>query len=174
MKKEKKIIPFGSHEYSFLRAFLFLLDVVVMAIALIMGMIKYGFNLDYLSCIWYFLLLVVPTLVFIVGLSTTLMLVLNNQAITMVILLAYIGATLFYIDDLYYYLFDYIGFNLPLLKSVVTGFSGLGRLINHRLCYLLLGIGLILTDVSLFHRLPNSRYSLLPWRIAAVLFLDTL
>lgn len=149
----------------------FLLDAAVMAIALIMGMIKYGFNLDYLSCIWYFLLLVVPTLVFIVGLSTTLMLVLNNQAITMVILLAYIGATLFYIDDLYYYLFDYIGFNLPMLKSVVTGFSGLGRLINHRLCYLMLGIGLILTDVSLFHRLPNSRYSLLPWRIAAVLFL---
>ena len=33
----------------------FLLDAVVMAIALIMGMIKYGFNLDYLSCIWYFL-----------------------------------------------------------------------------------------------------------------------
>ena len=149
----------------------FILDAVVMAMALIMGMIKYGSNLDYLSCIWYFLLLIVPTLVFIVGLSTTLMLVLNNQAITMVILLAYIGATLFYIDDLYYYLFDYIGFNLPLLKSVVTGFSGLGRLINHRLCYLMLGIGLILTDVSLFHRLPNSRYSLLPWRIAAVLFL---
>ena len=149
----------------------FVLDAVVMAIGLIMGMIKYGSNLDYLSCIWYFLLLVVPTLVFIVGLSTTLMLILNNQAITMVILLAYIGATLFYIDDLYYYLFDYIGFNLPMLKSTVTGFSGLGRLINHRLCYLLLGIGLILTDVSLFHRLPNSRYSLLPWRIASVLFL---
>ena len=149
----------------------FILDFAVAAIALIMSLIKYGFALDYLSYIWYFLLLSVPTLVFIVGLSTTLMLVLNNQAITMVLLLAYIGVTLFYIDDLYYYLFDYIGFNLPMLKSVVTGFSGLPRLINHRLCYLLLGMGLILTDISLFHRLANSRYSLLPWRIAAVLFL---
>ena len=149
----------------------FILDVAVALIALIMSLIKYGFDLDYLSYIWYFLLLSVPTLVFIVGLSTTLMLVLNNQAITMVILLAYIGVTLFYIDDVYYYLFDYIGFNLPMLKSVITGFSGLSRLINHRLCYLLLGIGLILTDISLFHRLANSRYSLLPWRIAAVLFL---
>ncbi len=149
----------------------FILDFAVAAIALVMSLIKYGFDLDYLSYIWYFLLLSVPTLVFIVGLSTTLMLVLNNQAITMVILLAYIGVTLFYIDDLYYYLFDYIGFNLPMLKSVVTGFSGLSRLINHRMCYLLLGMGLILTDVSLFHRLANSRYSLLPWRIAAVVFL---
>lgn len=149
----------------------FILDVAVAAIALIMSLIKYGFALDYLSYIWYFLLLSVPTLVFIVGLSTTLMLVLNNQAITMVILLAYIGVTLFYIDNLYYYLFDYIGFNLPMLKSVITGISGLPRLINHRLCYLLLGMGLILTDVSLFHRLANSRYSLLPWRIAAVVFL---
>ena len=149
----------------------FMLDLVVAAIALIMSLIKFGVDLDYLSYIWYFLLLSVPTLVFIVGLSTTLMLILNNQAITMVILLAYIGVTLFYIDDLYYYLFDYIGFNLPMLKSTVTGFSGLSRLINHRLCYLLLGIGLILTDISLFHRLANSRYSLLPWRIAAGLFL---
>ena len=149
----------------------FMLDFAVAAIALIMSLIKYGFALDYLSYIWYFLLLSVPTLVFIVGLSTTLMLILNNQAITMVLLLAYIGVTLFYIDDLYYYLFDYIGFNLPMLKSVVTGFSGLPRLINHRLCYLLLGIGLILTDISLFHRLANSRYSLLPWRIAAGVFL---
>ena len=149
----------------------FILDLAVAAIALIMSLIKYGFALDYLSYIWYFLLLSVPTLVFIVGLSTTLMLVLNNQAITMVILLAYIGVTLFYIDNLYYYLFDYIGFNLPMLKSVITGISGLPRLINHRLCYLLLGIGLILTDVSLFHRLANSRYSLLPWRIAAVVFM---
>ncbi|MBO7436217.1 MAG: hypothetical protein J6T97_00200 [Bacteroidaceae bacterium] len=149
----------------------FLLDMAVAAIALIMSLIKYGVDLDYLSYVWYFLLLSVPTLVFIVGLSTTLMLILNNQAITMVLLLAYIGVTLFYIDDLYYYLFDYIGFNLPMLKSMVTGFSGLSRLINHRLCYLLLGIGLILTDISLFHRLANSRYSLLPWRIAAGVFL---
>ena len=149
----------------------FILDAAVALIALVMSLVKYGFALDYLSYIWYFLLLSVPTLVFIVGLSTTLMLVLNNQAITMVILLAYIGVTLFYIDNLYYYLFDYIGFNLPMLKSVITGISGLPRLINHRMCYLLLGIGLILTDVSLFHRLANSRYSLLPWRIAAVLFL---
>lgn len=149
----------------------FVLDLVVLGMALVMSMIKYGFALDYLSYIWYYLLLIIPTLVFIIGLSTTLMLVLNNQAITMVILLAYIGATLFYIDDVYYYLFDYIGFKLPMLKSVVIGFSGLGRLVNHRLCYLLLGIGLILSDISLFHRLSNSRHSLLPWRIAALLFL---
>ena len=149
----------------------FILDLAVAAIALIMSLVKYGVALDYVSYIWYFLLLSVPTLVFIVGLSTTLMLILNNQAITMVILLAYIGVTLFYIDNLYYYLFDYIGFNLPMLKSVTVGFNGLSRLINHRMCYLLLGIGLILTDVSLFHRLANSRYSLLPWRIAAFVFL---
>ena len=149
----------------------FILDLVVALISLVMSLVKYGFALEYLSYIWYFLLLCVPTLVFIVGLSTTLMLLLNNQAITMVILLAYIGVTLFYIDDLYYYLFDYIGFNLPMLKSVTVGFNGLSRLLNHRMCYLLLGIGLILTDVSLFHRLANSRYSLLPWRIVAGVFL---
>ncbi len=153
-----------------LRVFL-VLDLIVLAIALVMSMIKLGFHLDYLSFIWYFLLLCVPTIVFIAGLSTTLMLVLKNQALTLLLLLAYIGITLFYIDDIYYYLFDYIGFNLPMLKSSITGFGNLGALITHRACYLLLGIGLILSSISLFRRLPNSRYSLLPWRIAAVLFL---
>lgn len=153
-----------------LRVF-FILDLIILAVALLMSMIKLGFDLDYLSFIWYFLLLCVPTLVFITGLSTTLMLIVKNQALTLVILLAYIGVTLFYIDDIYYYLFDYIGFNLPMLKSTITGFGNLSALITHRACYLLIGIGLILCSISLFRRLPNSRYSLLPWRITAFVFL---
>lgn len=153
-----------------LRVF-FVLDFMILAVALLMSMIKMGFDLDYLSYIWYFLLLCVPTLVFITGLSTTLILIVKNQALTLVLLLAYIGVTLFYIDDIYYYLFDYIGFNLPMLKSTITGFGNISALITHRACYLLLGIGLILCSISLFRRLPNSRYSLLPWRIAACVFL---
>lgn len=139
-----------------LRVF-FVLDFMILAVALLMSMIKMGFDLDYLSYIWYFLLLCVPTLVFITGLSTTLILIVKNQALTLVLLLAYIGVTLFYIDDIYYYLFDYIGFNLPMLKSTITGFGNISALITHRACYLLLGIGLILCSISLFRRLPNSR-----------------
>lgn len=153
-----------------LRVF-FTLDLIILAVALLMSMIKFGFDLDYLSFVWYFLLLCVPTLVFITGLSTTLMLIIKNQALTLVLLLAYIGVTLYYIDNVYYYLFDYIGFNLPMLKSSITGFGNLSALIIHRACYLLLGIGLIFCSISLFRRLPNSRFSLLPWRIAACVFL---
>lgn len=153
-----------------LRVF-FSLNFVVLGIVYISSLIKFGLESDLISYFLYFLLLSVPTLVFITGLSTTLMLIVKNQALTFVFLLAYIGITIFYIDDLYFYLFDYIGFNLPMLKSTITGFGNFSSLIVHRSCYLLLGIGFVLSSILLFRRLPNSRFSLLPWRITSALFL---
>lgn len=153
-----------------LRVF-FSLNFIVLGIVYIISLVKFGVESDLISYFLYFILLSVPTLVFITGLSTTLMLVIKNQALTFVFLLAYIGITLFYIDDIYYYLFDYIGFNLPMLKSTMTGFGDLIPLIVHRSCYLLLGIGFVLSSILLFRRLPNSRFSLLPWRILSALFL---
>ena len=44
-------------------------------------------------------------------LSIFLMLVLRNQALTFILLLGYIGLTLFYIQDKFYYLFDYMVYN---------------------------------------------------------------
>lgn len=113
-----------------LRVF-FSLNFIVLGIVYIISLVKFGVESDLISYFLYFILLSVPTLVFITGLSTTLMLVIKNQALTFVFLLAYIGITLFYIDDIYYYLFDYIGFNLPMLKSTMTGFGDLIPLIVH-------------------------------------------
>ena len=53
------------------------------------------------------------------------MLLLKNQALTFILLLGYIGLTLFYIQDKFYYLFDYMVYNLPLFKSTIVGFSNL-------------------------------------------------
>ena len=52
-------------------------------------------SVDWLSYPVYFLLISIPTLIFIIGLSIFLMLVLKNQALTFIILLGYIGLTLF-------------------------------------------------------------------------------
>ena len=67
-----------------------------------------GVAIDWMAYLIYFLLICIPTLIYIFGLSIGLMLVLKNQAITFVILLGYIALTLFYIGDKFYYLFDYI------------------------------------------------------------------
>ena len=82
-----------------------------------------GIDIDWLSYLTYFLVISIPTLIYIFGLSVALMLILKNQAITFVLLLGYIGVTVFYIKAKFYYLFDYMVYNLPLVKSSVIGFS---------------------------------------------------
>ncbi len=147
----------------------FVLNLVVIAVSVTMGYVNLQDNVSPLSFFMYLFILNIPTLIYIVGLSTFLMLVIKNQALTFVVLLAYIGLTLFYIGDKFYYLFDYIGFNLPMLMSTITGFADWQSLVIHRLMYLFLGLGMILWSISLFRRLPNSRHALYPWRVFAAL-----
>ena len=131
-----------------LRVFL-LLNLIIMAITA-------AFNLtlgevDWMAYLLYFLLISVPTLIFIIGLAIFLMLVLKNQALTFVLLLGYIGLTVFYIEDKFYYLFDYMAYSLPLVKSSIVGFSNWEVILNHR------GIYFLLPDWRLsFSRFPCS------------------
>jgi hypothetical protein len=131
-----------------------------------------GIVVDWLSYIVYFLIISVPTLVFIFGLSVSLMLIIKNQAITFVILLGYIALTLFYISDKFYYLFDYMVYNLPLVKSLIVGFTNTETLINHRLIYLFLGLGFICISIFLFRRLPNTKYGRYRWLVIAGIFIS--
>ena len=168
--------PLSNAEYLFgkmwgtIRVFIGL-NIVVMITSIVMSYIYMPEEVSPLSFLLYFLILNLPTLIYIIGLSTFLMLIIKNQALTFVILLAYIGMTLFYVGDKCYYLFDYMGYNIPLLKSTITGFADLQGLIIHRLLYLLLGLGLILCCISMFRRLPNSPRALYPWRAASVIVL---
>lgn len=153
-----------------IRVFL-LLNFLVGAVGVVCGYTKLGMAVDVGSFFRYFLLINLPTLVYIIGLSTILMLIIKNQALTFVILLGYIGLTVYYIGDKCYYLFDYMCYNLPLMDSTITGFADLPALIIHRLMYLLLGFSFILFSILMFRRLPNSHYALLPWGIFAVVML---
>lgn len=106
LKRDKKldtsevfyVRPLSNAEYVIgkiwgnLRVFL-LLNLIIMAITA-------AFNLtlgevDWMAYLLYFLLISVPTLIFIIGLAIFLMLVLKNQALTFVLLLGYIGLTVF-------------------------------------------------------------------------------
>ncbi|MBR5151096.1 MAG: xanthan lyase [Bacteroidaceae bacterium] len=157
-----------------IRVFL-LLNFLVIAIGIVCGYTKLGMAVDIGSFFSYFLLINLPTLVYIIGLSTLLMLVIKNQALTFVILLGYIGLTAYYIGDKCYYLFDYMCYNVPLMESTITGFADLPLLIVHRLLYLFLGFSFILFSILMFRRLPNSHYALLPWGVfAVVMFLGSL
>ena len=111
----------------------------------------------------YPILISIPTLIFILGLSFFLMTVLKNQAITFIILLGYIALTIFYLNEKYYHLFDYIAYQVPMMNSMIGGFGNLHEIIIHRAIYFLIGIGLILFTVFKLQRLPQSNaYKFLP------------
>jgi len=105
---------------------------------------------------YYFFLISLPTLIFILGFSFFLMSVIKNQAVTFVILLGYIAATLFYLQNIYHYLFDYMAFHLPMTYSDFVGFGFLGEILIHRGIYLFLGLGFIGLTILLLQRLPQS------------------
>ena len=167
--------PLSNAEYVFgkiwgnLRVF-FVLSLIVMAITMALNAAAKGTSVDWQAYIIYFFLITVPTLIFIMGLAIFLMLTLKNQAVTFILLLGYIGVTIFYIGDSFYYLFDYMAYSLPLFKSSIVGFGDLGLIVNHRAIYLFLGIGFILYTIGLFRRLPNSAKGHYPWMVMAFLF----
>lgn len=105
---------------------------------------------------YYFFLISFPTLIFILGFSFFLMSVIKNQAVTFVILLGYIAATLFYLQNIYHYLFDYMAFHLPMTYSDFVGFGFLQDILIHRGIYLFLGLGFIGLTIMLLQRLPQS------------------
>jgi ABC-type transport system involved in multi-copper enzyme maturation permease subunit len=145
------------------------LDLLVILLVVIFNIVS-GVTIDWKAYLTYFLLICIPTLIYIFGLSVALMLVLKSQAITFVFLLGYIALTLFYIGDKFYYLFDYMVYNLPLVKSTIVGFSNWSTLINHRMIYLLFGLGFLSISIFLFRRLPNSTKGKYRWLWISFLF----
>lgn len=146
------------------------LDIFVMILVVAFNLMS-GVSIDWMAYLVYFVLICIPTLIYIFGLSVGLMLLLKNQAITFVLLLGYIALTLFYIGDKFYYLFDYMMYNLPLVKSTIVGFSNWEVLVNHRMIYLLLGLGFICLSIFLFRRLPNTRRGKFLWLALSFLFI---
>ncbi|MFW6290097.1 MAG: ABC transporter permease, partial [Mariniphaga sp.] len=67
------------------------LNIVVIAMALIFNLLAQNTSVHWAAYGIYLLLISVPTLVFIMGLSFMLMSVIRNQAITFVLVLGYIG-----------------------------------------------------------------------------------
>ena len=85
-----------------------ILNMIILSEALIFNMIAENTVVNWMAYLQYFLIISIPTLVFILGLSFFVMSILKNQAITFIILLGYVAITIFYLNVKYYYLFDYM------------------------------------------------------------------
>jgi len=169
MKRDKKqdtaevifVRPISNGEYIWgkiygnLRVFL-ALNVIILIIPLIFTLVTRDMTFDPRGYGLYFALISIPTLLFIFGLSFFLMAWIKNQAVVLLILLGYIALTLFYLSDKFYYIFDYMSFNIPMIWSEFTGLANSSRIIMHKGLYISLGISLVFFTVLLMKRLRHS------------------
>lgn len=147
-----------------------ILNLIILSEALIFNLISENVTVDWMAYIEYFLIISLPTLIFILGLSFFVMSILKNQAITFIILLGYVAITIFYLNTKYYFLFDYMAYSIPLLKSDFMGFGNLHAIVIHRGMYGCFGIAFIFLTISLLKRLPQSPFSNKVTLIPALIF----
>jgi ABC-type transport system involved in multi-copper enzyme maturation permease subunit len=182
LKRDKKldtsevfyVRPLSNAEYVLgklwgnLRVFIFL-NGVVMGISLFCTATSPHVAIDWSAYPIYFILISIPTLVFIIGLSAFLMSVLKNQAVTFILLLGYILLSIIYLENKYYSLFDYMTYFLPLAKSSIVGFTNTEMLLNHRGIYLFAGLAFIFVTITFFARLANTSRSKYGWLALSVI-----
>lgn len=146
------------------------LNIAVVLMALIFNLLAQSTSVNKEAYLIYLLLISVPTLLFIMGLSFLLMSVIRNQAITFIIILGYIGITIFLLEARYYYIFDYMSFNIPMLISDITGMGNFERVLIHRGIYFSFGISFIFLTIYLLKRLPQSETMTIFSLIIAIIF----
>jgi hypothetical protein len=141
-----------------LKVFL-LLNILVMLSALIFSLIANEVSIPWTSYLLYPLLVSLPTLIFILGLSFFTMTLIRNQAVTFVLLLGFIALSLFYLGNKHMALFDVLGFFTPFMRSDFTGFQDFPILIAHRLIYFAIGVLLIFATIWRLPRLEQQRFN---------------
>jgi len=134
-----------------------MLNILVLVIALVFNIFFTDVPVTAAAYFFYPLLISLPTLIFIFGLTFLVMVTLKSQAVTFIILLGYIAGTLFFLSQKFHYLFDYMTFNVPLMYSDFVGFGNLTPVLTHRGIYFLLGVASVSITILFLKRLPQSR-----------------
>ncbi len=134
-----------------------LFNILIMLIALLFNVIATGVSINIMAYIYFFLLINIPSLMFILGLSFFLMSLIKNQAITYLVLFAYVGGSLFGFGDKTGQVWDYMSFYLPMSYSDLIGFANLDKILLQRGSFLFLGFAFVALSVLMLNRLPQSK-----------------
>ncbi|MFH1891114.1 MAG: hypothetical protein ABIK83_00350 [Candidatus Zixiibacteriota bacterium] len=106
--------------------------------------------------VYYALLLNLPTLIFMIGISSLLMNLIRSQAVVFVILLGFGVASLIYLGRHMFFVFDIFAFYLPVMYSDFVGLGNADSLLAIRGAYFLLGLALIGLSILFMKRLRQS------------------
>jgi ABC-type transport system involved in multi-copper enzyme maturation permease subunit len=135
----------------------FVLNLIVLLMSAIYQLIFPDINFTFAPYFYYLFLMSLPSIIFVIGLSFLCMHLLKNQAITIILLLGYVAAVLFYLSEKLYHIFDFMPTNLPLIYSDFVGVTGINEILLQRGLYLFLGLIFFLLTILWFKRLPQSK-----------------
>lgn len=134
------------------------LNLVVLLMALVFNLIISDVPVNGMAYFLYPVLLSLPSLIFVLGFSFIAMMVFKNPAVTYILVFGFVFASMFFLQNKVYNLFDYVGLSLPMAYSDFIGFGKIHTLYLHRLAYFLVGAGGIVLTIRLLNRLPNSAW----------------
>ncbi|WP_291855270.1 ABC transporter permease subunit, partial [Marinilabilia sp.] len=133
------------------------LNLVVAFLALVVTLISSDAVFYLQPMLFYLFVFSLPSLVFILGFSFILMVLIRNQAVTFVVVLGFGGMVLFYLQNTHWGVWDFIGFYLPAYYSGFSGFPEMENLLSQRIGYFLLGLFGILLTAFFLPRLPGTK-----------------
>ena len=108
--------------------------------------------------LFYFLMLNLPTLLFLIGLSFVLGMTIRSQAVVILLGLSLSSISLAVLGNKAYFIPDIFGFHTPLIYSDFIGLGNGAQLFSLRFPYVLLGLGFVFGAVLLAKWLRQS-----PW-----------
>ncbi len=138
-----------------------LMNILVGVITALIHLFVSETPLNIQAYLFYFLILTLPTLVFLIGLSFVLGVVIRSQAAVILLGLAISSLSLVALGNKAYFILDIFGFHTPLMYSDFIGLGNSAQLFQLRFPYILLGLGFIFGTVLLAKRLQQS-----PWTTA--------
>ena len=136
-----------------------LMNILVGVITALIHLFLSGTPLNIQAYLLYFLTLTLPTLVFLIGMSFVLAVVVRSQAAVILLGLAISSLSLVVLGNKAYFLPDIFGFHTPLMYSDFIGLGNSTQLFQLRFPFLLLGLGLVFGTVLLAKRLRQSLWA---------------
>ena len=133
------------------------LNLLVLLFTFIINIISTDAGFSAITYLIYPLIVSLPTLMFVLGLSFFVMQLVKNQAITFILVLGYIATNLFYLKGNHYGSWDFIGFFSPMAYSDYVGLGNLFQIASVRIGYFILGISLMFFTVFKLSRLSQTK-----------------
>ena len=134
-----------------------LLNAIILLIGAVINVIFADIGFHFLNYIIYFCLISLPTIIFVIGLTYFLMILIRNQPVTLVLMIGFISMALIFLQHKTHYIYDIVTFYLPLSYSDFVGFDHISFILLQRGMYLFIGLAFIFLTILLLKRLPQSK-----------------